>query len=198
MAWDTTAVKGKANMRARQVHRSRGRYRSDRRRYGPTAHRVRQKTAAFKGLATSSRIYHFRDRERAAAGFVLGRKDGQTTGVEVKASMALKPQLLHNRHKPTEAMDASFVCGVVLCDGEQATLQGDHNYVAPLRHLWDSLWYGEGRVTKRLGGSCPETDSAPPPTAQCRQAIECMTSIPGNCAAFAVLLSCKGSLSWTA
>ncbi len=83
-------------------------------------------------------FFHFRDRDGAEVDVVIEANVRKVAGVEVKAAATVTSRDFRGLRALRKMAGASFVCGVVLYDGELSLPFGDRLHAVPLRALWET------------------------------------------------------------
>lgn len=81
-------------------------------------------------------IHHYRDKDQAEVDFVLERTPGRIVGLEVKASVTVRPEHLKGLARLRDSAGDDFACGVLLHDGDRIVPFGDRLFAAPFSILW--------------------------------------------------------------
>lgn len=80
-------------------------------------------------------IYHYREQSVYEIDFVL-EKAGKVIGIEVKASTGIKSDDFRTLKRLKDALGSSFVCGIILHDGDQIQSPSENMYAMPISQLW--------------------------------------------------------------
>ena len=83
-------------------------------------------------------FFHFRDRDGVEVDVVIERSIRQVAGVEVKAAGTVTSKDFRGLRALRKSAGDSFVCGVVLYDGELSLPFGDRLHAIPVRALWET------------------------------------------------------------
>lgn len=80
-------------------------------------------------------IYHYREQSVYEIDFVL-EKAGKVVAIEVKASTGIKSDAFRTLRRLKDQLGESFVCGIILHDGDQIQSLSDNMYAMPVSQLW--------------------------------------------------------------
>ena len=81
-------------------------------------------------------LSHFRDKQHKEVDIVIENGDGQTVGIEVKASATISSGDFAGLRRLADACGDRFTLGLVLCDHDRAVPFGDRMAAAPIASLW--------------------------------------------------------------
>lgn len=81
-------------------------------------------------------LYFYRDRDGREIDFLLERRNGQTVGIEVKASSTVGPEDFRHLRWLADRLGDRFAGGYVLYLGDQTHPVGDRMMALPLSTMW--------------------------------------------------------------
>ena len=82
-------------------------------------------------------FYHFRDKHKYEVDLVV-QKGLKTAGIEIKAAATVTGKDFRGMKRLRQSLGSSFVCGVVLYDGEHSLPFGEKLYAVPIRTRWSN------------------------------------------------------------
>lgn len=80
-------------------------------------------------------LFHYRDKDKYEVDLVV-RKGAKIAGVEVKAAATITSKDFRGMKRLRKETGSSFICGVVLYDGEKSLPFGERLYAVPIKAIW--------------------------------------------------------------
>lgn len=83
-------------------------------------------------------ISHFRDKDGYEVDFVIERMPGLVVGIEVKASVSIRPRDFRGLERLENMTNEQFACGIILHDGDRIQQTAPKMFAMPFKMLWEA------------------------------------------------------------